>query len=129
MITESQIYWITRCDAIRSALEPVSFVVFIFLVAACIAFVMSRAADGVTKEQKRLCSAFLAAMIMASLLVLGAWIFVPTTKEMALINVAPALANSKLVQETLPAEAKEMYDLAKSALREKWGAQKENKTK
>ena len=129
MITESSIYWITRCDAIRSALEPVTFLAIIALVASCILYAAARTADNVTKEQKRFCSTFLAVTVVAILLILGAWIFVPTTKEMALIKVAPALANSKLVQETLPVEAKEIYDLAKSALREKLGVQKESKTK
>ena len=46
-------------------------------------------------------------------------VFIPTTKEMALIKVLPAISNSRFVSEELPKEAGEIYMLAKEALKEK----------
>ena len=40
-------------------------------------------------------------------------VLTPTTKQMAAIIVVPAIANSKVVQEDIPSEVREMYGLAK----------------
>ena len=120
MITESQIYWITRCDAIHTVLlvACVPFLAFtIFVFGLCIAVL-------VDDEARRLWGHALAHRLIpfwliAAVPLISVKVFVPTTKEMALIKVAPALVNSELVQTTIPAEAKEIYALAKTALAEK----------
>lgn len=42
----------------------------------------------------------------------------PTTKEMATIYVIPKIANSNFVNETLPAEMKDIYSMAKQWMKE-----------
>jgi hypothetical protein len=42
----------------------------------------------------------------------------PTTKEMATIYVIPKIANSNFVNETLPAEMKDIYGMAKQWMKE-----------
>ena len=42
----------------------------------------------------------------------------PTTKEMAVIYVIPKITNSNFVNETLPAEMKDIYSMAKEWMKE-----------
>ena len=52
------------------------------------------------------------------LIMITAFVLMPNTKQMATIIVAPKLINSNFVQEDLPKEAKELYSMAKSYLKE-----------
>lgn len=42
----------------------------------------------------------------------------PTTKQMAAIKILPAIVNSEFMQKELPAEAKELYILAKEYIKD-----------
>ena len=46
-------------------------------------------------------------------------VFIPTTKEMAMIKVLPAISNSKFMSEELPKDIREVYLMAKDAVKEK----------
>jgi hypothetical protein len=61
------------------------------------------------RTMTRLWVGFSAALI----LVIGAEMFTPTTKELAAIIVVPKIANSTLVTEKIPQELSELYTLAK----------------
>jgi Zn-dependent protease len=58
-------------------------------------------------------------MFFSALFGLVLQIFLPTTKEAAVLYCAPKIVNSEFVQEELPAEAKELYGLAKQYLQGK----------
>lgn len=125
MITESEMYWLTRCDAIREM--ALGAIIFSLIVGACAAIAYMIAylikADWQVTEAEHhssLSSAGIAvsagackvsgitAIVMAGLLMTGsvAYIFVPTTKEMAAIKVVPAIATDKV-----KGDAAELYDL------------------
>ena len=114
MMTESSIYWITRLDYFKGlAVGLVFFGLTAFTWTG--AFLVFNITE-LTKDKKHI---FYKAMSFSALIAaigsLGI-VFIPTTKEMAMIKVIPALTNSELVQKTIPAEAKEIYALAKYAL-------------
>ena len=44
-------------------------------------------------------------------------VFIPNTKQAAMIFVAPKIINSEFMQEDLPAETRELYELAKEYLK------------
>ena len=52
-------------------------------------------------------------VVMVSLLFIIFHNMIPSTKEMATIYVIPKIANSTFVNETLPAEMKDIYGMAK----------------
>lgn len=55
-------------------------------------------------------------------------VMLPTTKELALIKVLPAVANSKFVQEDLPRDVRKLYTAAvQSALDTLTGSQQKTK--
>jgi hypothetical protein len=112
VITESQMYWITRLDDICTFLI---LVLGALCVAAAISFVvgMNARSDAysTTSEQYQSgsrCVRLSAWMAVAAGIVGAALVFVPTTREYAVIKIVPAIANN----ETLNADGQELYGLA-----------------
>lgn len=117
MITESSVYWILKLDDIQN--------IFIFLVCVSGAFSLittllylvnaldscfdKRVADAV-KPWWILC------MVCTIIFVITAYLL-PTTKQMAMIKVIPAIANSEIVGE-MSADAKELYRMGINAIKE-----------
>ena len=121
-ITGSTIYWITRMDGIHDFLIGLCIITSILAVLSLIIlFSTFMACEG--KEEfhtaiKFELRAFLIGIVLFVVFFLAS-VFIPTTKEMALIKVLPAISNSRFVSEELPKEAGEIYMLAKEALKEK----------
>lgn len=114
MVTESMMYWITRLDGINFAF---GLATFITIVASIITHVVVLG-DTYTKEEtaeawhtykKTRWLSYLSIITC----VLGL-VFVPTTKEMAMIYAVPAITRSDFVREDLP----ELYDYGIDALKE-----------
>lgn len=61
-------------------------------------------------------------IVPATALLLG--IIMPSTKQAAVIYAAPRILNSEFIQKDVPAEAKEIYGLAKQWLEEQAGGKK-----
>ena len=124
MITESQIYWMMRCDSLHDLAQYIvvsaSIVAVVSaVIAAIVAICMLDENENPTLNIKWAWRKLIFPAIVVAIIGLLIKTFIPTTKEMALIKVAPVLANSELVQTTIPNEAKEIYGLAKAALVEK----------
>lgn len=89
-ITPETMYWITRCDNIHNvsvALAILSCVGIFFMTLHIII------------DEAALFSKFLCLSLWAIFFVsISVFSFVPTTKEMAVIYVVPAIANSETVQ-------------------------------
>lgn len=121
-ITGSTIYWITRMDGIHDFLIGLCIITSILAVLSLIIlFSTFMACEGKEEFHKAMKLELRACFISIALLVVFflASVFIPTTKEMALIKVLPAISNSRFVSEELPKEAGEIYMLAKEALKEK----------
>ena len=116
MITESEIYWITRLDGIKSSCEVVAVLLALFCSILAGMLIIAIIDEGNEQIRKR-CKIALLAMLPLWLLGPGLGIssvFVPTTKEMCAIKILPVIAKDEDVQ-ALP---KEFVGLARSWMEE-----------
>ena len=97
MITESQIYWITRLDGLKHLMEVVGILGSIFAgVALAFAFIIWMMED---KDQaKRACKILLPIWLVCAFVGMAS-IFVPSAKEYCAIKVIPVVAANDEVQE------------------------------
>lgn len=117
MITEEMIYWIFRLDAIKGFC-------FVVLLVGGLATALLTAHLIIDKDcidfsdyfYKRLLI-FVKSMYVIIGIAILTLIFLPSTKEMAAIKIIPVIYNSDFVQKELPKESKELYDLAKIAVK------------
>ena len=117
MITGWDIYWITRLDDIRHVLLGVTL---FSALALFIIFVLCAAGNMVNQKGQWVVISFIILIFSCGVITRT---FIPTTKQMAMIKVVPAIVNN----ETIQAECKEFYNLAKDGLKELVG--KKNKSK
>lgn len=107
-ITSEELYWLTRLDYFRfacAALLAITVIVW-FTICVCLA------------EENRVWG-ILTTTIVSLITVLSCvvgLVFIPTTKEMAMIKVVPAIVNSDFMQKDLPDDAKQIYELGKKAV-------------
>lgn len=126
MITESTVYWITRLDEIKHVISSdICFICIVILFISAMTMVIIKGmkiehpivdintAQKIFKILRWLI--FTAPIILIISTIAGA--FIPTTQEMAAIKIIPAIANSQFVQKELPAESKELYEMAKSYIK------------
>lgn len=128
MITEKDLYWLTRLDGIRDALHGVCFVFGILSVVVVwgwIAFYIGAVSEYSFSEWYEGVKNKIKVFIGISSLVLGlftcTWIaivLVPSTKEAAFIYLTPKIVNSTFVQE-LPKDALDIKTLAMDYVKEK----------
>lgn len=108
MITASEVYWILKLDAIQGLFFTFSFFTGVFGVAMIILWGIA----GSMPCRKRF---FITVPIFVLLVTVTA--LIPSTKQMAVIKVIPAIANSEIVGE-LSADAKEIYRMGINAIKE-----------
>jgi hypothetical protein len=118
-----EMYLIMKLDVLRDVFIRPGF--FLIMVCCIVTFILCM--EGFVQENKtalkwlkRMPLAYIATAVT---IVIG--MLIPSTKEMAVIIVAPKIVNSEFVQEDLPEEAKELYGLAKQYLKEQ--VEKESK--
>ena len=124
MITYSQLYWLTRMDPISEFLgHCLGFLVFaagICFIGFCTSFCSSQ--DNLQNESMRNTCRASRNWLLLFLGLAGVFValraFLPTTKEMAVIVVVPAIVDSDFIQKDVPAEARELYSYAKAYLKE-----------
>ena len=109
------LYWLLMLDGITKAFMVAAVVSGVAAVLSAVAF-SDMANDG-DKDAKLAAKWFRVCAITCGVFVV-AFTLTPSTKQAAVIFVAPKLANSEFVNETLPTEAKELYGLAKAWLKE-----------
>ena len=105
MITTTQMYWITRADAIYTTLTGFMIPLIILTVLATIVKIISifvGADDDDDVQLIKSVTKFWVGFCVALGLIAGVRMFVPTTKELAAIIVVPKIANSTLVTEKIP---------------------------
>lgn len=111
MITESSVYWITRMDYIRG--------VCIGLLALSTVLGGVSAFAGIDSDYEevsgRLWQVFKVSILVVIVSTAGV-VFIPTTQELVLIKVIPAVSNSEFVTKQLPTEIKAIYEAGKQSL-------------
>lgn len=115
MITESTVYWILKLDNIIDLcvglLIPSAITSLVSLVVYALA---CDADDTVTMPKLR---SFLRISVPISILLAFIITFLPNTKQMAMIKVIPAIANSEIAEE-MSKDAKELYKMGVEAIKE-----------
>lgn len=126
------IYWFIKLDAIRNIFAgflPLSVIIVFLLLAGAGAFwLFSQEAYGESEENLKknglLCFKYFKRLLIIPIFCIIMKEMLPTTKEMAAIYVIPKIANSSFVNETLPAEMKDIYSMAKEWMKETLAVQK-----
>lgn len=131
MITEFDIYIMTRCDYISNFfLIAMIFSALSFVLLSIIGFTFSSIYkfeeynDRICKKKEEMIERFLnriaktrnLSFVLLILFSIG-MVVTPTTKEMAFIKVMPLIANSDFVNKELPNEVKDIYIMAKDYLK------------
>lgn len=110
-ITPATLYWITRLDGINclctiiAVFSTIAFIIGFFMWITNLDF-----NDEYREAGKKITKA--TGIIATLALTIG--LFVPTSKEMAMIYVVPHLAESQVVKQDIP----EVYDLGVKALKD-----------
>lgn len=117
-------YWFTRLDTINIICSIFAFIGF-FVIGITTAIYFTASVDtysdeapAITKVCKRVIKTLIAPWIIALL----GLMFVPTSKEMAMIYVVPNIADSQVIKQDIP----EIYDLGVDALKD-WLKDKKSK--
>ena len=111
-ISAWDVYWIMRLDGIKAGLEnlvPLGIILFLFSGIALTGLFVNYEKEFPVKKAMRI---YIPTVILWIFLCFSN-IFIPTTREAATIFVLPKIANSELVSEEIPKEAREIYGLAK----------------
>lgn len=115
MITESMVYWVLKLDDICKALVIVGVCSATVALGTLIAWGVNAAVDNVklARSAKKICRKS-TVVALACLTILT---FIPKTKQMAMIKVIPAIANSEIAGE-ISKDAKELYKMGVDAIKE-----------
>lgn len=116
MITQWEMYWLTRCDSLNAFVFGIGLTIAIIGGILLIAYLTIKACTaGSPSESDKAANAMAGRVykpmywtLGAGMLLLMFSVFIPTTKEYAAIKVVPALAN-----DTLKEDLGEIYTLAK----------------
>lgn len=137
MLTELQLYWITRLDNICSFVECWRTAALLMLLFSCIAIIILLIAECIMKMdaisfcgadrimedasyasissiRKCVCNVVLKCILPLFMLIYSAHIFIPTTKEYCAIKVVPAIVNNEKTLELTD----ELYSLGIEWLKE-----------
>ena len=121
------LYWVLALDNIKDFCTIIMIVTTIALVLTSTILVTNSLAPLIDGKPLRAykCSLYITLVLFVGSLIANA--LLPSTKQMAAIIVVPAVVNSKIVQEDMPREAKELYKLTKDAMEEFLKKGKESK--
>jgi hypothetical protein len=127
-MTSMQMYWLLKLDDIRSFLEEGGAFITALSVFAVLAWgfipmfnALEDCDDTRIAKCKKTAGKCVVLVFVWLMLYCTVYMLMPTTKQAAMIYCVPKIVNSEWANETLPNEAKELYGLAKSWLREKAG--------
>lgn len=97
MITTTQMYWLTRLDALETL--GIVMIVLGLIVTVIATMIYACGFNAMTENEKRVGRNILRVSVPSLVIGIVIAVFVPNTKEMAAIWVVPKLANSESVSE------------------------------
>lgn len=116
MITESMMYWITRLDAIGVVFAVALFVsvVAALIYGGCLFGISESPQDLLRLLQDKVNTKIRKGILWTMGASIAVLVFLPSTKELAMIYAVPAITRSDVVREDLP----ELYDYGIKALKQ-----------
>lgn len=126
MITEAELYWMTRLDNIRTFFLICSCLGGIIFICSLPVYVVNLLDDyeDICKTSRKLISTALAVLIILGI----GLILTPTTKEMATIKVIPMIVNSDTtlkMKDSLNESTSNLIDLTNSYIKNKLDVNKD----
>ena len=110
-ITESDVYWITRCDMFADVSLHVAITLIILaLIVWFWGLILSVGAED-TRIAHTTTAIAVVSLLLSIVLFIGR-VFIPTTKEIVAIKVIPIVANSKLVSKDAEVYIRRLLDIA-----------------
>ena len=114
-ITPAMMYWFTRLDGITILFAVITFVGAFALLFLIIGYYATKGGFSTNDEQDhKSISSILKWFVPVWVVALLGLLFVPNSKQMAMIYVVPALTESQVVKQDIP----ELYDLGVNALKD-----------
>lgn len=120
-ITPATMYWFTRLDRITAACDITLFLGGLALLFLSIAYWATGGNTDEMYEHKAVKSVLKWLIPVWLFSVIGA-LFIPNSKQMAMIYVVPQITESQIVKQDIP----ELYDLGVNALKDWLKKDKEN---
>ena len=96
MITESELYWITRLDAFH---DIIFLAVIVFVIVGTTNFFVGGSLVSENEKLSRKLFFYGLFFFLFALILIFGKAFLPTTKEMAAIKAVPLIANSEIVSK------------------------------
>ena len=114
-ITPATMYWFTRLDGITTLFAVITFVGAFALLFLIMGYYATKAGASTNDENDhKSISSVLKWFVPVWVVALLGLLFVPNSKQMAMIYVVPALTESQVVKQDIP----ELYDLGVNALKD-----------
>lgn len=128
MITESMMYWLTRLDAIGAVAAAALFVSIVAAIfyGVCLFSISESPQDFLRLLQDKVNTKIRKSILWTMGMFIAVLVFLPSTKELAMIYAVPAITRSDVVREDLP----ELYDYGVKALKEQlqeWSEPRESR--
>lgn len=100
MITEMEMYWLTRMTGLHNGLIGIALLIMITVAIVEGICALGWAGEGTEKNRKFIrFSKYMVPTFIVGLLLAFSSIFIPTTKEMCAIKAVPVIVNNEHVQE------------------------------
>ena len=112
-VTPSMMYWFTRLDGITTLFAVITFCGAFALLFLTIGYYATKTST-IEENEHGAISSILKWFVPIWVVALLGLLFVPNSKQMAMIYVVPALTESQVVKQDIP----ELYDLGVNALKE-----------
>lgn len=114
-ITPATMYWLTRLNGITTLFAVITFVGVFALLFLIVGYYATKAGVSTNDENDhKSISSVLKWFVPIWVVALLGLLFVPNTKQMAMIYVVPALTESQVIKQDIP----ELYDLGVNALKD-----------
>lgn len=113
-MTSSELYWITRLDNIYGVFQLIFLISFVASVIMIAAYLIDHGCYGYEPEYCKRIKKFIPWSVLLTVLSILCIVFIPTTKEMCVIKVVPAIVNSESVEKISNAAIDKAVDWLKS---------------
>lgn len=114
-ITPATMYWLTRLNGITTLFAVITFIGVFALLFLIVGYYATMAGTSTNDENDhKTISGVLKWFVPIWVVALLGLLFVPNTKQMAMIYVVPALTESQVIKQDIP----ELYDLSVNALKD-----------
>ena len=114
-ISHTMMYWFTRLDGINAILSIAGVLITFALLFLTVVYFGGtvNAVDQEDEKELNIMKKWIKGLLLPWIFVLLGVLFIPTSKELAMIYVVPSITESQVVKQDLP----EIYDLGVKSLK------------